>query len=1386
MGQARLGEQRVVQGGRARRRDGLPEEVEGLGLQLADERLGPPYLGGRQLPGRRLGRQRRVRHGRHEAVEDPAQLAGRAHVQRDDGLVVGRQQLGPEAVEGKVVGDVAGDAHELDHVAVLQRLVVEGDPGAVLPRQLALGVVVRRDDAGEALRLGHGLEHVVRHGHLEVQVLDAGAQADAVQLVGQLVVVVGELAALAGGAHRVDDGYLGRRPEEGDLAGDEVGLVALQQVDAQLDRVGPHDHLGDDVQRGGNVGDGQRDEEGVPLGADVLQVRRAAADDGEEAAKVGRRLVQRVGAVQVGAVVLEVAALVEPRLAAVVDLPDVLAVGRARLVPHQVLDHLVRVAVDQEDVAAALLVGDEQLAGLLRLDDAAAAREDVARGPVLDHVLEELELGLSEALPAPLAADDVGDGHALPPLELLVQVHQRPLQDLRHPPAGRGLAGAAHADHEDGPARARAGRGPGGAPRRRRRRVLLALEVHLEGLRHDVPPARPRLGGALALEDQDRVRRDGRQHAEAHGDAVVVVAVDALGRVLELPVRAARHLDAVLELVAAHAKLGELVLHGRDAVALLDALVRDARDLRGALGDGGEHRGGQEGVRHGLHVDVRDRLERADGRARDGGGRVGLLDGAAHGAEHLDGEAGVALQRLGADVGDGARGARDGGDGERVRGRAGVALDHVVGRVLVDALGDVVRVGVLGRPLDRDAEGRHHGDGHVDVGLRDGLAADEAERHGLVGVGGGHQDGRDVLRRDGGGELDDAAGEAGHGVHAHGQALLLLEVLDGHAVGPQGVDEGPDRPHLHARVARQHGGRGRRRRRAEGGDGREEARRGAGVAEVERLLAGLQLAAAARDDQHLAGVLPGVGGAAQLGDGRQHVLRVVRVQQAVDARGALAEGGQDEGAVRDALGAGRGHADREAGGHARGDADRGRQHDADGAVLDDAGARLVRLADGGQQHDLLVAALVLLVDGHLLEQQVDGALLAGRQPGDAPVVQRGGQVVARDALGQAGDGAGAEHAEEAGELGLAHHADGDALAVQDLRGEDGLVGVADGVAKVEQVAQAALALVRRHDLGLDAGGADHDALEHVADGGEAGRRVRGAGADGVEDGGRVLLEGGELGLVPDGGRLDHLGHAVDELAHGQRLEEGEVDVDAAGLPEGADQVLAHGRVDGRLAADGRVDHGEQGGGHLDEADAAHEGGGDVADHVADDAAAEGDDDRVAGAGVGEHPVLDLGLGLAALGELAGRDGVGEQAGIAGGGAVEDGLEGRHVEREEVGVGDEHVRGRRQVLEEVVSHEAQPEAVVDDDVVAAEDGDARGTAAVGGAAGARHGLRQRVCGGAMGGGMRLEGRGEKGCCGEGGWVEGICELGELGEGVLWGGGGGGGGAGGAGGNLVVTV
>ena len=116
---------------------------------------------------------------------------------------------------------------------------------------------------------------------------------------------------------------------------------------------------------------------------------------------------------------------------------------------------------------------------------------------------------------------------------------------------------------------------------------------------------------------------------------------------------------------------------------------------------------------------------------------------------------------------------------------------------------------------------------------------------------------------------------------------------------------------------------------------------------------------------------------------------------------------------------------------------------------------------------------------------------------------------------------------------------------------------------------------------------------------------------------------GRLGRADDAG-FDGFLQAGAEFGGGEGGEGVDVGEDGEGVVEAADEVLAGEEVDAGLAAEGRVDLGEEGGGQADVADAAHVDGGEEAGGVADDAASEGEKDGVA-VGTGEDELLGEGF-----------------------------------------------------------------------------------------------------------------------------------------------------------------
>ena len=156
-----------------------------------------------------------------------------------------------------------------------------------------------------------------------------------------------------------------------------------------------------------------------------------------------------------------------------------------------------------------------------------------------------------------------------------------------------------------------------------------------------------------------------------------------------------------------------------------------------------------------------------------------------------------------------------------------------------------------------------------------------------------------------------------------------------------------------------------------------------------------------------------------------------------------------------------------------------------------------------------------------------------------------------------------------------------------------LDGVRQRVAVIEDLAQLRFLLVGGDDFGFDGHRAPNQFRQHLP--GRIERRLR-VGLDEVED-----------RRVGDESRLDDLGHAGHDLVARQRLQCGQVDQDGCGLVERADQILARVGVDAGLAADGRVHHGQQRGGHVHDVHAAQPGGGREPGHVGGRSTAQADD-----------------------------------------------------------------------------------------------------------------------------------------------------------------------------------
>src|SRR6202044_1105953 len=110
------------------------------------------------------------------------------------------------------------------------------------------------------------------------------------------------------------------------------------------------------------------------------------------------------------------------------------------------------------------------------------------------------------------------------------------------------------------------------------------------------------------------------------------------------------------------------------------------------------------------------------------------------------------------------------------------------------------------------------------------------------------------------------------------------------------------------------------------------------------------------------------------------------------------------------------------------------------------------------------------------------------------------------------------------------------------------------------------------------------------------------------------------------------------------------------MVEAADEIFSGGEVDAGFAADGRVDLREKCGGDLDVADSAHVDGGEEAGDVAEDSAAEGDEERIAiGSGTRELLGERLDTGEAFVAFAVGEEEDGRQFGAVFCEAREEGL-----------------------------------------------------------------------------------------------------------------------------------
>ena len=173
----------------------------------------------------------------------------------------------------------------------------------------------------------------------------------------------------------------------------------------------------------------------------------------------------------------------------------------------------------------------------------------------------------------------------------------------------------------------------------------------------------------------------------------------------------------------------------------------------------------------------------------------------------------------------------------------------------------------------------------------------------------------------------------------------------------------------------------------------------------------------------------------------------------------------------------------------------------------------------------------------------------------------------------------------------------------------GLGGVADGMAEIQQGAAAAVEFVGGDVVVLDG----HTAGDHIFQ--------SLPGGNGIESGKQPFFQDGVF---------DHFGKATGQFPVGESTEGIGIAQDQKRLMEGAGQILAALKVNGRLPPYGGINGGQQRGRQLYEIDSTLVRGGCEAAHVAGDTAAQGYDHVGTGQLRGAHGLQDASPGLQIL------------------------------------------------------------------------------------------------------------------------------------------------------------
>ena len=176
-----------------------------------------------------------------------------------------------------------------------------------------------------------------------------------------------------------------------------------------------------------------------------------------------------------------------------------------------------------------------------------------------------------------------------------------------------------------------------------------------------------------------------------------------------------------------------------------------------------------------------------------------------------------------------------------------------------------------------------------------------------------------------------------------------------------------------------------------------------------------------------------------------------------------------------------------------------------------------------------------------------------------------------------------------------------------------LQGVPGGVAVVQDGAPAGFTRVLRHHLRFEGAGARHHIREELGISGHQGSALR--------------SQQIEQRSVADDSSFDDLGPPRPKLAGRQGFEVGQVGDYGGRLVDGTDQVLAGGHINGCLPADAAVDHGQQGGRHLDIRNAPQPGSRGESGHVPHGAPSQGDQCALAVDALGRQELIQPGQRL---------------------------------------------------------------------------------------------------------------------------------------------------------------